>query len=188
MAKKQTVIFAVLWVCIIFVLQFSMMRFKSKNRFPSFLSGYNSMSVYGAKYSSSEMSELPIGEGEIKGRILVDDIGLQGVELRVLLNQRFWSTVGVSDVNGFFLISVPCGDYSVNGIAVRTPDPFTLVRLGYKYQSVVDNSFYGQQLRVHPKATLSNIIISEKRGEKSVGVSEQTNKRKNPNGNRDRSF
>jgi hypothetical protein len=74
---------------------------------------------FGGSGSDWDLPEPPSGDERLRGRVMFDGAGAEGVHLSVLLNGKYRSPM-ITDANGAFEIALPAGTWYVNRVSTTT--------------------------------------------------------------------
>jgi len=80
----------------------------------------------GAATKSFSYGNAPVlakGEGEIVGKVLAGGNPIEGLRFRFILNGNAYSQWATSDKSGNYAVSVPYGDYAINGYSLDHISP-----------------------------------------------------------------
>lgn len=124
-------------------------------------------------FGGDSEGQLAEGAGEIIGKVKVDGIGVPGLRVKLYLNGSVYSAWGESDSEGMYSISVPYGEYRVDGYSL---DPSTAHNvLAGKIESPGHNCSGGRTLVAEGQAGrglnfifVEPIALIEPQGRKSV--------------------
>jgi hypothetical protein len=79
-----------------------------------------SSSIYSGGFRDNLTGILTSGDGEIVGKVTADDEPVSGLKLRLALNGGVYSQWATTDEDGKYVISVPFGEYKVDGFELNT--------------------------------------------------------------------